>query len=62
MKLLLVHADYMEYEVKKATKIAEDVCEERKSMRVEEPLVAFVAVEKGDDERVAEAAVSELSF
>jgi len=60
MKLLLVHADYMEYEAKKATKIAEDVDKERKSIRVEEPLVAFVAVEKGDNEKLAEAAVNEI--
>ncbi len=60
MKLLLIHADYMEYEVKKATRIAEDIDESRKHVKVEEPLVVFTAVEKGDNEEVAEKAVEEI--
>ncbi len=60
MKLLLIHADYMEYEVKKATRIAEEIEEDKKAVRVEEPLVVFTAVEKGDDEDVVEKAVKEI--
>ncbi len=60
MKLLLIHADYMEYEVKKATKIAEEVSEEQKARKVEEPLVVFTAVEKGDSEKTVEKAVEEI--
>ncbi len=58
MKLLLIHADYMEYEVKKKTKMAEDF--DGKGERVEEVLVAFTSVEEGDDEGVAEKAAKEI--
>jgi|Deesub1362A_J573_1020465.scaffolds.fasta_scaffold00053_103 threonyl-tRNA synthetase len=58
MKLLLIHADFMEYEVKKKTQVAEPV--EEKSKRVDEVLVVFTAVEKGDNENVAEKAVDEI--
>ncbi len=61
MKLLLIHADYMEYEVKKATKIAEEVNEDQKSGKVEEALVVFTAVEKGDSEEVVNKAVGEIT-
>ncbi|RUM32760.1 MAG: threonine--tRNA ligase [Archaeoglobus sp.] len=60
MKLLLIHANYMEYEVKKATKIAEKIDEDQKSKSIEEPLVVFTAVEKGDDEDVVDKAVKEI--
>jgi len=58
MKLLLIHADYMEYEVKEKTKFAEDY--KGTGDRVEEVLVAFVSVEKGDNEEVAKKAVEEI--
>jgi threonyl-tRNA synthetase len=58
MKLLLIHADYMEYEVKKKTKIAEQF--NGKGERVGEVLVAFIAVEKGDEDAV-ELAAKEIS-
>ena len=47
MKLLLIHSDYIEYEVKdKAIKIPEEI--KIKSDRFEEALTAFTAVEKID--------------
>jgi len=58
MKLLLIHADYMEYEVKKKTKLAEPF--EGKGERVEEVLVVFTSVEKGDDENVVKKAAVEV--
>ncbi|MEM0316051.1 MAG: threonine--tRNA ligase, partial [Archaeoglobaceae archaeon] len=58
MKLLLIHADYIEYEVKERTKLAEDF--EGKGDRVEEVLVAFTSVEKGDNEEIASKAVEEI--
>ena len=58
MKLLLIHADYMEYEVKKKTKLAEPF--DGKGERVEEVLVAFTSVEKGDDEEIAKKAAAEI--
>ncbi|MFB6284439.1 MAG: threonine--tRNA ligase [Halobacteria archaeon] len=50
MKLLLIHSDYIEYEAKKETPVAEDDIEP--SGRLEEALTAFVAVESGDAEDV----------
>ncbi len=58
MKLLLIHADYMEYEVKKKTKVAEDF--DRKGERVEEVLVVFTSVEKGDNEDIVKKAAEEI--
>lgn len=58
MKLLLIHADYIEYEVKERTKLAENF--EGKGDRVEEVLVTFTSVEKGDNEEVAKKAVEEI--
>jgi threonyl-tRNA synthetase len=49
MKLLLIHADYIEFKAKSKTKVAEEVPEEMKSQRAEESLVAFIAVEKDDE-------------
>ena len=58
MKLLLIHADYMEYEVKKKTKVAEPF--DGKGERVEEVLVAFTSVEKGDNEEVVKKAAAAI--
>ncbi len=58
MKILLLHSDYMEYEVKKKTRFAEPF--EGKGERVEEALVVFVSVEKGDTEETASRAVDEI--
>lgn len=63
MKLLLIHADYMEYEAKEPTKYAEDIPDEAKQGRMEETLVAFTAVEKQDEKDVigsAERAAGEI--
>ena len=59
MKLLLIHADFMEYELKKKTPVAEDV-EGDKKRRLDEVLVVFTSVEKGDDESVVQKAVSDI--
>ena len=58
MKILLLHSDYIEYEVKKKTRFAEPF--EGKGERVEEALVVFVSVEKGDTEETALRAVEEI--
>ncbi|MEW5896515.1 MAG: threonyl-tRNA synthetase editing domain-containing protein, partial [Nanoarchaeota archaeon] len=53
MKILTIHADFIEFETKKkALKEAEEVKEGKK--RVEECLVVFTAVEKRDEENIAE--------
>lgn len=49
MKILLLHTDYIQFNAKSKTKIAEDVPEEMKSQRAEEALAVFTAVEKVDE-------------
>jgi len=49
MRLLLIHANYLEFEVKQPTPAAEEIAEEMKSGRVEEALVVFLAVEEADE-------------
>ncbi len=58
MKILLLHSDYIEYEVKKKTRFAEQF--EGKGARIDEALVVFVSVEKGDTEETALRAVEEI--
>ncbi len=61
LKLLLIHSDFIEFEpISKALKTAEDA--EKKATRVEECLVAFMSIEKGDEpaEKVASATVAEI--
>ncbi|MEA1985263.1 MAG: threonyl-tRNA synthetase editing domain-containing protein, partial [Euryarchaeota archaeon] len=49
MQLLLIHSDYIEYEVKKSTPVAETIEESFKKGRLEEALTAFMAVESFDE-------------
>ncbi len=56
MKLLLIHADYLEYEATEKTQVAEEIPDEQKSGRAEETLVAFMAIEE-DDESETEAVI-----
>ncbi len=57
MKLLLIHSDFIEYEVKKkALKNAEQIPKGKKKDRMEECLVVFTAVEKIDESNVEGAA------
>jgi threonyl-tRNA synthetase len=63
MQLLLIHSDYIEYETKKQTPVAEKIDESLKSGRLEEVLTAFTAVESVDEanpEEAIEKAVSEI--
>jgi threonyl-tRNA synthetase len=49
MQLLLIHSDFIEYEVKKSTPVAETIEDAAKSGRMEDALTAFIAVEKPDE-------------
>ncbi|WP_214044320.1 threonine--tRNA ligase [Methanomethylovorans sp.] len=49
MQLLLIHSDYIEYEVKKSTPVAEKIEDPMKSGRLEDALTVFIAVEKADE-------------
>ncbi|NJE84693.1 threonine--tRNA ligase [Thermococcus sp. CX2] len=64
MRMLLIHSDYLEYEVKdKALKNPEPISEEQKKGRLEEVLAAFISVEKVDEtnpDEVVEKAVNEI--
>ncbi|MEA1905026.1 MAG: threonine--tRNA ligase [Candidatus Hadarchaeota archaeon] len=56
MRLLLIHADYLEFEAKRPTPAAEKISDEQKSGRADEALVAFIAVEDVDETNPAQAA------
>ena len=59
MRILHLHCDHVEYTpIKKEIPAAEDIQPE--TTRLEDVLVAFVAVEKGDDESVASKAVIQV--
>lgn len=60
MRILQLHCDFVEFTpVKKEIKLAEDI--EAKPERFEEVVVAFVAVEEGDDSNVAKKAILEIT-
>lgn len=60
MRLLQLHSDFIEYEpIEKEIKSAEDIASKAK-VKLEDLVVAFVAVETGDDEGVAKAAADEI--
>lgn len=50
MQLLLIHSDYIEFEAKRPTKMAEEIEDSAKKGRLEDALCAFVAVEKFDED------------
>jgi threonyl-tRNA synthetase len=52
MRLLLLHVDYLEYAVTKATKYAEAVEDSSRQGRMEEALVVFAAAERSDKEAI----------
>jgi threonyl-tRNA synthetase len=60
MRLLQLHSDFIEYEpIEKEIRDAENIASKSK-VKLEDLVVAFVAVESGDDESVAKAAVDEI--
>ncbi|MDO9044734.1 MAG: threonine--tRNA ligase [Methanobacteriaceae archaeon] len=64
MRVLLIHSDYLKYQTKSKTKIAEKIDDEKKKGSFENSLVAFTAVEKEDEadmQGVVENAVKEIA-
>jgi len=60
MRILQLHCDSIEYTpTKKEIKMAEDI-ENPELQRLEEVVVAFVAIEDGDDSSVAQNAISQI--
>jgi len=49
MQILLIHSDYIEYEVKKETPVAEKIGDEMRHGRLDDALTVFIAVEKADE-------------
>jgi len=49
LQLLFIHSDYIEYEAKQKTRVAEPIDESKKRERIEEVLVVFVAVKQEDE-------------
>ncbi|MGI0072500.1 MAG: threonine--tRNA ligase [Nitrosotalea sp.] len=61
MRILQLHCDFIEFTpVKKEIKSAEEIVEP-KPQKLEEVVVAFIAVEEGDNSEVAKKAMSEIS-
>ncbi len=63
MRMLLIHADYIKYEAKSKTRIAEEIGDELKTQGAENCLVAFIAVESADEKNkdfVVEKAKEEI--
>ncbi|MBQ9159990.1 MAG: threonine--tRNA ligase [Methanobrevibacter sp.] len=59
MRILLIHSDYLNYNVKNKTPVAEDIEEAKKAGSFDDSLVVFTAVEK-DDENNPEGIVKNL--
>lgn len=60
MRILQLHCDSIEYTpTKKEIKVAEEI-ENTETQRLEEVVVAFVAIEDGDDSSVAQNAISQI--
>ena len=64
MRILLVHSDFLEFEAKQRTPVAEEVPAEQRSGRLEEVLVVFTAAEEGDEgliDAIAKNAAREIA-
>lgn len=59
MRILLIHSDYLNYNVKNKTPVAEEIEDAKKQGAFDESLVVFTAVEK-DDENNPQAIVKNL--
>lgn len=59
----MIHSDYLRYKTRSKTKIAEDIDDEKRDAGVNDALVAFMAVEKEDEENpeiIIKKAVNEI--
>ena len=50
MRILLIHSDYLNYNVKKKTPVAEEIEEAKHNGSFDDSLVVFTAVEKEDED------------
>jgi len=56
LQILLIHADYLKFEVKERTPVAEEIKPEQRSGHLEEVLVVFSAAEETDEENIENVA------
>ncbi|MGZ4906093.1 MAG: threonine--tRNA ligase [Halobacteriota archaeon] len=56
MQLLLMHVDYIEYHITRASKNAEVIDDVKRQARMEDALAVFIAVERSDEQNVRETA------
>lgn len=49
MKLLFIHVDYFNYQVKKETELAEEITDSEKNGSIGNSLVVFISVEEKDE-------------
>lgn len=49
MKILFIHANYVNYKVKRKTKLAEEIDEKGKTGSMHDPLISFICVEGTDE-------------
>ena len=58
MQILLIHADFLEFELKQRTPAAEEVQPDQRSGRFEEVLVVFATAEESDEEKIEDVAMN----
>ncbi|MEM2889803.1 MAG: threonyl-tRNA synthetase editing domain-containing protein, partial [Candidatus Hadarchaeum sp.] len=56
MQILLIHADYLKFEVKQRTPVAEEIRPEQRSGQIDDVLVVFSAAEEADEENIKQVA------
>jgi len=64
MRILLIHSDYIKYETKSMTRIAEKIDDKKREGKFENSLVVFTAVEREDEkntDRIVENAVASIT-
>ena len=61
MRTLYIHADFMEFESKKKTPVAEDIPDHMHKGRMEEVLVVFITVESDDESRIAQVSAEAVA-
>ena len=58
MRILFIHSDYLEYEVKEKTKDAQPISEDQRRGRMEDALVCFITAEEKDEKDLSGTASS----
>lgn len=62
MKILFIHADYVEYKTREKTPVAEEISEDKKKGNLKNPLIAFVSIEGRDEDSADEKKLTDEAF